>query len=56
MTRDELVIKLIKEFKSDDVVIIGDNITGWANIGEVKENGSCISIMADMEPVFSSDR
>lgn len=55
MTRDELVIKLIRDFKPDDIVIIGDSKTGWSNIGEVKQDGCSIAIMFDITRVFSSD-
>ena len=43
MTAKELIETLTK-FNQDDVVILGDSITGWSNIEEVKQDGSCISI------------
>ena len=54
MTKTEL-IKALEPFGDDEVVIIGDSKTVWSNIGEVKSDGSCISIMEDYTRPFSGD-
>ena len=52
MTKTELIAALA-DFDDDSVVVIGDAESGWSNIGEVKEFGSCISIMQDFSRPFS---
>ena len=53
MTKSEL-IKRLESYSDDDVVIllIGD---GWSNIDDVQQEGSCIGIRAEEEPVFSEN-
>ena len=55
MTKLELM-KALEDFDDDDCVIIGDFDSGWSNIEEVKQDGSCISIMQDFGRPFTSDR
>jgi len=54
VTKAEL-IKALDKFDDDYVVVIGDSETGWSNIGELKQDGCCISIMEDMSRPFTSE-
>ena len=47
MTKREL-LNALKPFDEYDIVIIGDSVTGWSNIDEVKKEGGCLCIMADI--------
>lgn len=56
MTKRDL-IKALEEYNDDDVVIIGCSKSGWSNIEELKQDGSCISIMEDKYyGIFTSDK
>ena len=48
--------EMLDKFNDDDCVIIGAKRTGWSNIGELKQEGSCVCIMRDDYRPFSSDR
>jgi hypothetical protein len=54
MTKKELV-NALANFEDDDCVIVGDKETGWSNLGEIKQEGSCICLMEDRTRPFSSD-
>lgn len=54
MTKREL-IEAMEGMPEDYVVIIGDRESGWCNIGGVKIEGCCVSIMEDYSRPFSSD-
>ena len=46
----------LDKFNDDDIVIIGDNKTGWSNIGELKQEGSSVCITNDDYLPFSTNR
>ena len=53
MTKIEL-IKALSPYDDDDVVILsfGD---GWSNIDTIIQDGSCINIKSEKEPIFSEN-
>lgn len=53
MTKSEL-IKALAVFHDDAIVIMGDQENGWSNIGEVVNDGVCISLKPEHQPVFSN--
>ena len=53
MTKKEL-IKRLKDFADDDVVIISDG-EGWSNIENLEQQDNCIAIMQEKYPVFSDN-
>jgi hypothetical protein len=52
----DLLIKMLKEFDSDAVVICKDLHGGWDNIEEVKKSGSSVSIIFGGGSPFSDEK
>lgn len=53
MTKKEL-IKRLKDFYDDDVVVIGDG-NGWSNIEDIEQLGCSIVLLQEEYPVFSDN-
>ena len=56
MLKSELLDKLRKQGRNNDVIVIGDYECGWCNVADVKFEDGMISIMTDYEMPFSDDK
>ena len=49
------LLKMLDDFKDDQVVIIMDEKGGWDNVQEVKSAGACIAIVFGGGSPFSDE-